>query len=396
MDSLPKPTAMQKLRPYKQKFHPHFTLDLQAAIAQLKEKAEREEERKQQVIGSAEPMTASLNTWYFASYEHPEAHRTMVNDAVRTGTFAMAFGRNYHLFKDKTVLDVGAGSGILSVLAIKEGGAKHAYAVDACGFIHEAELLVRNNKMEDKITVIHKRIEDLQEFPDGTKEVDVIVSEWMGHALFKESMLDSVIVARQRFLRSGGFILPDVFVLKVAGSASARHPALNPANAEKLANLMREAMDQVDLSFLLEADVSFATNRTASFKKIITDHAELKTVDMYYIQQDEVKVDADFRIVAPAHATFCSFVFYFDAFFDLPNGWCFSTGPQSRPTHWMQTVASLPAHEQFEVWRDTVISGHIRMERIPALTRFWSIAIDYTVTWKKRAPLNRSRTFYLL
>lgn len=37
--------------------------------------------------------------------------------------------------------------------------------------------------------------------PDGITQVDVIVSEWMGYALLYESMLDSVLIARDRFLR---------------------------------------------------------------------------------------------------------------------------------------------------------------------------------------------------
>ena len=35
-------------------------------------------------------------------------------------------------------------------------------------------------------------------------QVDVIVSEWMGYFLLYESMLDSVIWARQRYLAPGG------------------------------------------------------------------------------------------------------------------------------------------------------------------------------------------------
>lgn len=40
--------------------------------------------------------------------------------------------------------------------------------------------------------------------PDGITQVDVIVSEWMGYALLYESMLDSVLVARDRFLKGKG------------------------------------------------------------------------------------------------------------------------------------------------------------------------------------------------
>jgi len=40
------------------------------------------------------------------------------------------------------------------------------------------------------------------------EQVDVIVSEWMGYFLLRESMLDSVLVARDRFLKPGGAMYP--------------------------------------------------------------------------------------------------------------------------------------------------------------------------------------------
>lgn len=50
-------------------------------------------------------------------------------------------------------------------------------------------------------------MEDI-ELPDDIQQVDIIVSEWMGYALLYESMLDSVLVARDRFLRPGGVMAP--------------------------------------------------------------------------------------------------------------------------------------------------------------------------------------------
>lgn len=52
----------------------------------------------------------------------------MLKDAVRTKTYQNAIYQNRFLFKDKVVLDVGAGTGVLSLFCAK-GGAKHVYAV---------------------------------------------------------------------------------------------------------------------------------------------------------------------------------------------------------------------------------------------------------------------------
>lgn len=52
----------------------------------------------------------------------------MLKDVVRTKTYQNVIYQNSFLFKDKVVLDVGAGTGILSLFCAKSG-AKHVYAV---------------------------------------------------------------------------------------------------------------------------------------------------------------------------------------------------------------------------------------------------------------------------
>lgn len=52
----------------------------------------------------------------------------MLKDEVRTMSYRASIYNNKHLFKDKVVLDVGCGTGILSMFAAK-AGAKHVYGV---------------------------------------------------------------------------------------------------------------------------------------------------------------------------------------------------------------------------------------------------------------------------
>lgn len=52
---------------------------------------------------------------YFTSYDHHGIHEEMLKDDVRTKSYQNAIYQNHHIFKDKVVLDVGCGTGILSM-----------------------------------------------------------------------------------------------------------------------------------------------------------------------------------------------------------------------------------------------------------------------------------------
>lgn len=75
----------------------------------------------------------------------------MIQDKVRTATYASFILKNPLLFRDAIVLDVGCGTGILSLFAAKSG-AKHVYAVDASDIAVKAEKIVQDNALEDVIT----------------------------------------------------------------------------------------------------------------------------------------------------------------------------------------------------------------------------------------------------
>ena len=65
----------------------------------------------------------------------------MLKDEVRTITYRNAMYHNKHLFRGKVVLDVGCGTGILSMFAVK-AGAKHVYGVShsSCCFTKYIEI----------------------------------------------------------------------------------------------------------------------------------------------------------------------------------------------------------------------------------------------------------------
>lgn len=59
------------------------------------------------------------------------------------------------------------------------------------------------------VTIIQSKVEDVVELPHGIQKVDVIISEWMGYCLFYESMLNTVLYARDKWLNTDGVLFPD-------------------------------------------------------------------------------------------------------------------------------------------------------------------------------------------
>jgi protein arginine N-methyltransferase 1 len=93
-------------------------------------------------------------------------------------------------------------------------GAKHVIGVDMSTIIDKAREIVERNGMSDKITLLQGKMEEVKLPFD---KVDIIISEWMGYFLLYESMLDTVLYARDKYLVKDGLIFPDKATIYVAG-----------------------------------------------------------------------------------------------------------------------------------------------------------------------------------
>jgi protein arginine N-methyltransferase 1 len=61
------------------------------------------------------------------------------------------------------------------------------------------------------------KLENITELPDGIEKVDVIISFFMGYSLLYESMMTTVLIARDRWLAPGGIMMPDQCELYLYG-----------------------------------------------------------------------------------------------------------------------------------------------------------------------------------
>ncbi|KAK7506716.1 hypothetical protein BaRGS_00002191 [Batillaria attramentaria] len=141
---------------------------------------------------------------YFGSYGNLKLHHEMLSDRPRTLAYQRAIQDNAHLLKDKVILDVGSGTGILSLMCAKYGKPKQVYAVEASDIADYTTEVVQSNGLSHLITVLYSYVEDIV----LDEPVDLIISEWMGTLLLFEMMIESVLIARDKHLRPGGMVWP--------------------------------------------------------------------------------------------------------------------------------------------------------------------------------------------
>ncbi|TNN56382.1 Protein arginine N-methyltransferase 8-B [Liparis tanakae] len=95
---------------------------------------------------SPEEMTS--RDYYFDSYAHFGIHEEMLKDEVRTLTYRNAMYHNKHAFKNKVVLDVGSGTGILCMFAAN-AGAKHVYGIECSSISEYSEKIIKSNHLHN-------------------------------------------------------------------------------------------------------------------------------------------------------------------------------------------------------------------------------------------------------
>ena len=79
--------------------------------------------------------------------------------------------------------------------------------------LDQARLIVEDNGFKDKIIMIKGKMEEVV-LP--VEKVDIIISEWMGYCLLYESMLNTVLFARDKYLAPNGLIFPDKATMYLA------------------------------------------------------------------------------------------------------------------------------------------------------------------------------------
>lgn len=143
------------------------------------------------------------------NYDYLSGHESMLQDEVRCAAFRDALAQL--VTPQSVVLDIGAGTGILSLFAAR-AGARRVYAVERSEVAELARRLVETNGMSGRIEVLHADVSSI----DLPEPVDVIVSEWLGGYALDENLFPLIVTARDRWLKPGGRLIPELITSWIA------------------------------------------------------------------------------------------------------------------------------------------------------------------------------------
>ncbi|CAH2311652.1 arginine N-methyltransferase 6 [Pelobates cultripes] len=308
---------------------------------------------------------------YFQCYSDVSIHEEMISDTVRTSAYKQAIQSNSAL-RGKTVLDVGAGTGILSIFC-GQAGVKKVYAVEASSVAQLANNVVKQNGMEDKVEIINSSVETA-EIPE---QVDVIVSEWMGYALMYESMLSSVIYARDKWLKPGGLMLPNCVDLFIA-------PINDPTTENRLdfwSDVKR--MYGVDMSCVRSFAQTCIMNKEMQVcsvypEDVLSFPAKFASLNLNSVTLEEsAKIYGTFKFRCFGSSFMHGFAVWFSVIFPGEKVVNLSTSPYGEETHWKQTLLYL--NEEIQVEQDTEISGDITMTPSEINHRHLHVLLNYSI-----------------
>lgn len=302
----------------------------------------------------------NVNRSYFGSYSSFGIHREMISDKVRTDAYHRALTDNPSLLRGAVVMDVGCGTGILSLFAAK-AGASRVIAVEASDKMAEvASQIARENGLlwclskkecsddcRGVIKVVHGMIEDVSSEVVKPQSVDVLVSEWMGYCLLYESMLSSVLTARDKWLKPGGAILPDTATMFVAGFAKGATsiPFWEDVYGFSMSCVGKELVEDASKHPIVDVVDS---------QDIVTSAVVLQTFDLVTMRSEEmnftatVELEPKFDISKSIPGSECRTVWCYGVVLWFENGFTsrfchenpvvLSTSPFTPSTHWSQTI----------------------------------------------------------
>ena len=159
-------------------------------------------------------VEAKMNLERIANKLVPKWHIPMMNDNNRNNAYLEAI--KLAIKGNEYVLDIGTGSGILSMIAIDAGAKKVISCETSKPIANMAENIISKNGYSDKVKVINKNSTELLIGKELNTKADIIISEILSSEFVGEGVQFTIFDANQRLLKENGKMIPEGGEIRVA------------------------------------------------------------------------------------------------------------------------------------------------------------------------------------
>lgn len=260
-----------------------------------------------------------------AEFSDLYSHEQMLADAVRVDTYAEGIRR--HIKPGDVVVDLGTGTGILAILAARQGA--KVYAIDHSDFIGVAEKVARHNGV-DSIHFVKTHSKDFV----CPEKVDILLHEQIADCLFEENMVENLLDIKRRLLKDTGKIIPgrfELFLEPIALKAGAHIPFIWELSVQEINYDFMRSLPE--LESYKSARHQFSYIEAPVFDHFLSQPQPILDLDLNRISSPQavpVHYKASRTVVQPGKmAGLCLF---FRVLFD--DDIHFSTAPDKPRTHW--------------------------------------------------------------
>lgn len=258
------------------------------------------------------PAQARSTPVMFGNFAGIDLHRAMLADKVRLRAYQAAIRATVR--KGDVVLDCGAGSGILSVMAA-QAGAKKVYAVEKTEFSRVIKQVAVDNGVASKIEVIQEDFAEVQ-LP---RRARVLVTETFGAWVLAEGALPDLYTCMAKNLERDGVSIPRSFSLYLSPMAQAPVELMQPFVG---------LCEGVNLSCLRAEALGRAAQQVVPGSAV----GPACWVGRFPLRSEAEELTAEVTVEGPCEALCAWFTL------ELTEALSLSTAPEEPTTSWKQTV----------------------------------------------------------
>ncbi|MEV6983582.1 50S ribosomal protein L11 methyltransferase [Sphaerisporangium sp. NPDC051017] len=252
----------------------------------------------------------------------PRWHFAMLNDLERNDAFEVAIERV--LPPGAHVLDIGAGTGLLSMMVARAGAAWVTTCEQNPMLAEITRQIVARHGLSDRINVVAKRSTDLVVGVDMPRRADLIVSEIVDCGLIGEGVLPTVEHAREHLLAPGGLLLPE--------SARIHGALLDSVAVDRLNRVDHAAGFDVSLLNGLSTPGHFPVRLPTWPHRLLSPEVELYAFDFASGSMADGSTEVDIPVTETGEAH--GLAVWFDL--SLGGGVRLRNSPDNLASHWMQ------------------------------------------------------------